>query len=83
MLFSISSKNYRISFREREVFSPTASCSWVSGLLSQAYNWDWGGSVSLASASVRLGGSVLSLSHHRIVSPKLSDLGENETHTTS
>lgn len=77
MLFSISSKNSLVFLREREVSCPTASCSWVSALSTQAYNWDWGGSVSLArAASVRLGGSVLLLSHHMMVSKMVSDLDQ-------
>ena len=58
---------------ERKVSSPIASCSWVSNFSTQAWNWDLGGSVSLARvALVRLGGSVLFLSDHVMVSMKLS-----------
>ena len=72
---SISLRNLSVLTMEREVSCPIASCSWTSSFSTQAWNWDLGGSVSLVRvALVRLGGSVLFLSYHVMVSTKLSHL---------
>ena len=73
MLFSIFFINFFVFFRERDVFCPIASRSWVSVFSTQVYNWDLGGSASLARfAPVRLGVLVF-LSYNMMVSKKLFD----------
>ena len=55
MLFSIFFKNSFVFFTERDVFCPTATCSWVSAFSDQVEHWDLGGLASLARAApVRL-----------------------------
>lgn len=63
IFFSRSFRNFFVFFVERDVFCPTASCSWVSGFSAQVEHWDLGGLASLARAApVRLGDFVLFLS---------------------
>ena len=66
---------------ERDVFFPTASCSWVSVFSAQVEHWDLGGLASLARAApVRLGDLVLFLSCNMMVSKKLS-YGDQDLNT--